>query len=523
MLSANASTQTNSNIANIQAMDSFELLSQLSNLLTSLNSSKQSSIDLCNFLVRNYVAQEDLYPTILQILPKLDINKRLNILQFLDDFVSMIMKEKKYKDNDIIFNYVFLIISDLHKILQNVLPEYPQPEANSELSPENKEVVTNIRVLANLPFCYKIVQHISKIFDLKNLSEFESLYHSNLLSDADLEKIKEGIPFDASFLYTKIEPTKSSHVDDYLNSREHREATEAEENYIPQKIDQGLVNAWNFLIQKRKQSQYESLLIDLVEDPFNLKLCQREELTIEATSPPKMDSVKTPFKTPSKTPGRVNVLPSSQPPSSKGNGTSTPAHILSLSHSLILQRIEADRERQKRGKETLWEIERKSGKIDISEFEYVYETTQCLDSTEDKLVTDELESLYELCTLNELNLSRLRNQQHRPNESRNNNHQGFKERRNLEEKKPNGEHYYAKDDTSKTMNPRHKPNRNGKSDPPYYSKNNNKTHHRPYEKDDLFYGQQPNKRPHYDEYYNESEWYPNNPQNTFRNKRRPRK
>lgn len=491
-------------------MYSFELLSQLSNLLASLNSSKQASIELCNFLVRNYVAQEDLYPTILQVLPRLDINKRLNILQFLDDFIYMIMKEKKYKDNDIIFNYVFLIISDLHKILQNVLPEYPQVKSD-ELLTTNEDVVTDIRILANLPFCYKIVQHISKLFDLKSLLEYETLYHSNLLTELDMENIKKGIPFDASSLYTAIEPTKSSHVDDYLNSQDHIKATEAEENYIPQKIDQGLVNAWNFLIQKRKQSQYESLLIDLIEDPFNLKSCVKEEVTTEVTSPPKMDSVKTPFKTPSKTPGVMSVLPSSQPSTSKNNGPSKPSHILSLTHSLILQRIEADRERQKRGKETLWEIERPSGKIDIKEFEYVYDTTQPLDPFEDKLVTEELESLYDLCIINELNSIKSKNQPHQ-------NNPGFKGRKYSEERRANVERYHAMEDISKYS----KPNRNGTTNSVYYNRNS-QVNHRKYEKGDLFYSQPHTKRPHYDEYYNESEWYPNNPTNSFRNKRGPRK
>lgn len=406
-------------------MESFALRVQLGNLLTSLNSSRQASIDICNFLIRNYVIQEDLYPAILEVLPKLDINKRLNVFQFLDDFVSMITKDKKYRENDIIYNYAFLIVSDLQKILQCVLPVTPAVEG---IDVEDASAARmEIRTLSNLPFCYKIVQHMSHLFGLKDVSKFQEEYNSDLLTDTDRENIQQGILFDESQLYTTtIEPTKSSHVDDYVNSgsasnrKIGADAQNSENRYIPEKINESLVAAWKFLIAKRKQSQYESLLLDVIEDPYNLKTAVGKNPLSTTSSPRKQTNIntnsslhisvndiltfktpsKTPAKTPAKTPGSKTTAVSSSQPSQ--SSTSENSNILKLSHSLILQRIEADRERQKRGKETSWEIERESGKICISEFEYIYDTLQSYDKNEDKPTIDEMENLYKLCTFTEL-------------------------------------------------------------------------------------------------------------------------
>lgn len=384
-------------------MDFFELQFQLAGLFTGLNSSKQASIDICNFLIRNYVNQEDLYPVLIETLPKLDINKRLNFFQFIDDFLTMIVKDPKLKSNDIIYNYAFLIISDLNKFLQFILPQVPL-----DLIEDKKIKRSEIRTLSNLHFCHNILVHISQLFEFKKLENFENIYNSNLLSETDLENIEKGTLFNESDLYINdIKPTKSSHVDDYVNSSPNSNTLDknnlksSEDNYIPEKIYQGLDSAWKFIIQKKKQSQYEALLIDTIDDPFATKHMDVSSHLINnniSTVPSTEETYKssTNINT-SKTPNKSNIS-SSQQSLVKPSGE---ANILSLTQNLILQRIEADRERQKRGKETLWEVERPDGVINKAEFEYIYDTLQSYNSTEDKPVIDEMNDLYELCTFNE--------------------------------------------------------------------------------------------------------------------------
>ncbi|KAG0674585.1 hypothetical protein C6P40_002104 [Pichia californica] len=411
-------------------MDSFELQLQLSGHLSGLNSSKQSSIELCNFLIRNYVNQEDLYPILIQTLPKLDINKRLNFFQFIDDFLTLIKTDTKLKNNDIIYNYAFLIVSDLNIFLQYILPKTP-----IELIKSNQLKRSEIRTLSNLHFCYTILIHISKLFDFKDLNNLELKYNSNLLSDIDIDNLKNSAFFDESELYnTNAQPTKSSHVDDYMNSKNQKNNIKKiqEEKYIPEQINQGLLFAWKFLIGKRKQSQYESLLIDYNNDPFNSKnidnqqqqhqhqhqqqqalyqtntqsvsINQNSSAVNSNTSPPRIstdealeitninntdiNTIKTPIKH------------SIQHSPLKSN---TNSHVLALTQNSILQRMEADRERQKRGKETLWEVERPKGIIQKSEFEYIYDTLQSFNEVEDKPIIDEMNNLYQLCLFKKTN------------------------------------------------------------------------------------------------------------------------
>lgn len=428
-------------------MDSFELQMQLTDLLLNLSSSKLASLEICNFLIRNYVTQEDLYPVLITILPRLDINKRLNFFQFIDDFLTLITKESKYRDNDIIFNYAFLIVSDLHKILQYVLPKTPieyidctnnDTGCNNEITPQVGKK-SELRTLANLSFCYSILVHISELFNLNTLDQLKSKYNSNLLSDADKENIKVGQLFDESNIYTEsVEPTKSSHVDDYVNSspnfkdteiqsEQNKAATENnDDKYIPEQIQQGLKSAWQFIIKKRKQSQYEALLLDYNEDPFHIK--QNKQLTAAQTSnntsstSPKISytgntgvsTAKTPVKPPTSASSTNN-----QPTSSSSSSTSR--SVLALSNTMILQRIEADRERQKRGKETLWEVERPQNKISKSEFDYIYDTLQAFDEIEDTPIINEMESLYQLCTLNEPNSNSAISNGHNIHNNRNSN------------------------------------------------------------------------------------------------------
>lgn len=385
-------------------MDSFELQMQFKNHLMGLNSSKQASLDICNFLIRNYVSQEDLYPVILEVLPKLDINKRLNVFQCIYDFLFLIIKDKKLKDNDIIYNYAFLIISDLQKILQFVIP------GNIRISEEgnNNAPSSHIRTLSNLPFCFQILTQISELFEWENLSSLKSKYISQdsidkILTTTELNNFENGILFNDSQYYTEnIEATKSSHVDDYINSSPQLQSSENNveknenvDNYIPERINQGLADAWKFLMNKRKQSIYESCLIDEFDDPFKCKsLNNIENSTIS-------DDIIFNPKTLSKTPAKVSAVPSSQPEvqqSSTTQSSLSTENILSLSHNLILQRIEADRERQKRGKEISWEIERTSNKVDISEFNFIYETSYEYNPVNDKPLIDEMENLYQLCT-----------------------------------------------------------------------------------------------------------------------------
>jgi CTD kinase subunit gamma len=498
-------------------MDSFELQMQLTRLLSSLNSSKQASSEICTFLIRNYVVQEDLYPALLEVLPKLDINKRLNILQFIEDFLTLIVKDPKYQSNDIIFNYAFLIVSDLQKILQYVLPESPKSPSveHSNIGTETDKVIvdigkqipsnknSSIRTLANLPFSYEILVHISKLFKLDTLQELKDEYAANHISNEDMMNVREGKLFDESYLYTADnKPTESSHVDDYVNSSQRAIASNddqplsggnVEENYIPVKIKQGLENSWKFLIGKRKQSQYESLLLDHVSDPFHSKDTEEQHNTGSLAADMRM-SAKTPLTATTKTPSKPTKQ--SQEASSSSI-SSSPRNIISLTQTMILQRIEADRERQKRGKETLWEVERENNKICMSEFTYIYNTFPAFNSKEDSPAIEEMEDLYKLCTITGSIT---------PHNTKYQTPTGPKPA-TLISAKTNPRTSKANTSTpASTKGPNYAQRGQPKTQPP-----NNKRRQLHDMVEDPYYGngydQHPSKRYHPDQYYDEAEWY----------------
>ncbi|KAG7881700.1 hypothetical protein KL935_001906 [Ogataea polymorpha] len=248
-------------------MDSFEARVYLTKQLSSLTPSKQAAQQCAKFLLKHKELQDDLYSVILESLDAADLNIRINIFQFLEELIL-------YCQNDPQKPYISSIIKDMKLILTKILP--PKPDTMS----------CETRLLTNLHAAYTILVNISRSCKFTNLKEYKAKYGSNLLTDMDRNRIELQLQFDEKPLYTDRD--------------------------VPESIDGQLDCAWEFLLEKRRQSQYERSFIDKHQ--------------MQSPTEPLQDT-------------------------------------FAKTRKQLLARIEADRERQKRGKENLWQINRENGSI----------------------------------------------------------------------------------------------------------------------------------------------------------------
>ncbi|KAH3668207.1 hypothetical protein OGAPHI_001961 [Ogataea philodendri] len=278
-------------------MDSFEARVYLTKQLSSLTPSKLAAQQCAKFLLKNKELQDDLYSVILETLDAADLNIRLNIFQFLEELIF-------FCQNDPQRPYVNSIFKDMKLILTKILP--PKPENQS----------SEARLLTNLSSAYIILFNISKTCNYPHINDIKTRFNSNLLTELDKNRIELQLHFDEKPLYTDIT--------------------------AKQDVESQLTAAWDFLIEKRRQSQYERLFID-----------------------------------------KHNIQSPAEPL----------ADLFTKTRKQLLARIEADRERQKRGKENLWQIDRAKGSL--AEFDLIYDTFHQFDLIEDKPLIDEVNELYE--------------------------------------------------------------------------------------------------------------------------------
>ncbi|KAG7834521.1 hypothetical protein KL943_002905 [Ogataea angusta] len=190
-------------------MDSFEARVYLTKQLSSLTPSKQAAQQCAKFLLKHKDLQDDLYSVILESLDAADLNIRINIFQFLEELIL-------YCQHDSQKPYISSIIKDMKLILTKILP--PKPDT----------VFCETRLLTNLHAAYTILVNISKSCKFKNIKEYKTKYSSNLLTDMDRNRIELQLQFDETPLYTEKE--------------------------LPESIDSQLDCAWEFLLEKRRQS-----------------------------------------------------------------------------------------------------------------------------------------------------------------------------------------------------------------------------------------------------------------------------
>ncbi|ODV86319.1 hypothetical protein CANARDRAFT_27553 [[Candida] arabinofermentans NRRL YB-2248] len=344
-------------------MDSFEARVQFSKQLSSLTPSRQAALDCAKFILRNKDNQDDLFSVILETLNSVDLNCRVNVFQFVEELVSLALVDPE--GNDTILK---LILKELKTILYTILPQ------------KSGEISDEIRLLTNLSPAFNILVSISKLLNFKNIDYFINLFNSNLLSERDIEFVQLNLSFDDGRLYKSDNP-------DSLKPPP----------YSSDPSTTMLNNAWYFLVSKRRQSQYERQLIDF-----------------HHTRSPQVASPRRPTRSsPHSVHNNKYIEYDPHPPpviqlsdeleqqqhnhDKQPMGAST--NSLNMTHKQMLQRIEADRERQKRGKENLWKVQR-LGNGDLgskSEFLSLCESFKEFDPVADRPLIDELNDLYDSC------------------------------------------------------------------------------------------------------------------------------
>ncbi|GMF98733.1 unnamed protein product [[Candida] boidinii] len=254
----------------------------------------------------------------------------------------------------------------------------------------------DFRGLTNLNSVYPILCNISKNF--KDLENYKERFNSNLLTDKELKLINDNKKFDDSNLYN-LESIFLK-IGEFNNNMD----VDIENNENLNSLHQ----AWEFLIGKKLQSQYERRMIDkqflensetvpltttdshpdsIDEDDDSGKVIKTAAAAIEAMGNlPNLTNQK-----------QVQQQQQAEPTALSSSASLASPQVLVLSHKQQLMRIEADRERQKRGKENLWVVERPDGKFSYNEFLNIYNRFDAFNKESDMNIINELNELYTTC------------------------------------------------------------------------------------------------------------------------------
>ncbi|KAK6204264.1 CTD kinase-I gamma subunit [Scheffersomyces amazonensis] len=287
-------------------MDAFEAATQFSQILRNLTPSIQNLTKAAHFALRNYESEDYLFPTIIDVLEdrNIELNTKSNIFQFIEILVSesfYFSKQSKYN-----YPYITNLKSSLPNILYRVLPN-----SNN----------------ANIHNVYNSLTKISKYFKIDCIN-YINKFNSDLLTNEDISDIDRDIEFPD----IDLDDIKSSTSDP-------------------------LLAAWEFLIQKKHQSQYERLRLLKHKQSISGNVNEDDLFSIKEKS------------------NKSTIL---------------------LSKKQILSRMEDDRESHKRSKESLWVVNRPKDANWAGEDEFYnlywnkYET---LNAEEDKALLDSLNEM----------------------------------------------------------------------------------------------------------------------------------
>lgn len=337
-------------------MDPFEARAHFGKQLATLTASKLAAQNLAKFLIHYASIQDDLFPAVLETIMKVDLNTRISILQFLEELIMMVIADpSRFPVGSPAYRYVELIVKALPKLLAEVIPQKPKAGCD-------ERELQKIRCLTNLPASYSIMVEISKVLKFPALSEYTDKYGTALLTQNDVRNIKNDIQFDDSSLY-KFVPDEMDDAE--KNENAVYPLLHPEEIFI-----KPLTQAWNFIIGKKRQSQYERIMIDTCSSHLESSNVEHRDYNAPGTK----------------------SIPNS--PSQSSSPTHSP---LLLTQRQMLRRIEADRERQKKGKEFLWHVKRPDNKIHKPEFRHIWNSLGQFDPKGDRLLMDELNALYNVC------------------------------------------------------------------------------------------------------------------------------
>lgn len=271
-------------------MDSFETSSQFVQILRVLAPNMQSLLRAAHFALKNSESEDYLFYAIMDVLddPKVDLNTKSTIFQFIDVLIHESFYISQQANSHYNYPYVHNLKTALPKIILKVLPS------------------TNNANLFNI---FNNMKNISESLNI-NYADFEKQYRSVglLLPPEEQENIDQNIP------YPEVK------LDD-VDVEEQDPA----------------IKAWDILLRKRKQSQYERLRL-LKHGPV------REDTVTE-------DEI-------------FSIRPS------KGADQAKKGNEFVLTKKQILARMEDDRETHKKLKETLWVVNRPSGTNAVTEDEF---------------------------------------------------------------------------------------------------------------------------------------------------------
>ncbi|QPG73109.1 hypothetical protein FOA43_000414 [Brettanomyces nanus] len=342
-------------------MDPFEARIYFAKQLVALTPSKVAAQELIRFLIHYSGIQNDLYPAVLETLHKVDLNYRINILQFLNDLIStLVLDPKHFSTISPAYGYVRLTVNQLPSILAQVLPRKPDPDSIVSMDPKQLE---EMRCLTNLRASYSILIDISKLLQFPDLETYVDQFDATLLTQTDVQSIKQDKTFDEAYIYETVANRKP------IDQPELVPLLHQEKMFI-----EPLTDSWKFILAKKRQSQYERVMIDT--HPGRLK---------------DSDFLST-----------ISTVPSDH------------RNPLLLSQKQILQRMEADRERQKKGKETLWRVRRPTNEVSMPEFQHIWHSLDKYDLKADRALLDELNGLYNVCKTPDVSDSSAHHRRHLP-------------------------------------------------------------------------------------------------------------
>lgn len=272
-------------------MDSFETSSQFRQILRTLLPQSAVILKAVHFALRNCSSEDYLYYSIIETLDdaSLDLNTKTTVFQFIDVLIRESFFISEQVNSSYNFPYVHNLKTALPKIMNKLLPLTSNVNLNS--------IFTNLK-------------NISLTLNV-NYSEYEDQYRniSGLLSEEDKENVELNIPFPQISIDEIIANTKDP-----------------------------VLQAWDILLHKRKESHYERLRLLRNEKPHDGPLGEDDMFYIKGFKPVEMQT------------RREEEL---------------------FSKKQILARMEDEREAQKRARENLWVVNRPSGVGYASEEEFL--------------------------------------------------------------------------------------------------------------------------------------------------------
>lgn len=149
-------------------MDPFEARLQFIQILESLNPSTQAIAKCVSFALKNQELHEDFHSCILEVLDRIDLNSRINVLYFIESLVSAITTNTS-KNQDVISPYVNNLENDFPMILKKVVPN---------------------QNLINLKSSSDILANIEKYYNVDNAAlkmEFEEVSLENIKNNEPAE------------------------------------------------------------------------------------------------------------------------------------------------------------------------------------------------------------------------------------------------------------------------------------------------------------------------------------------------